>query len=80
MGTYVLGHAKFFGAIIGKCPVCNSYIGSAIGHCDSPYCQAEKLPWWWLDQFGWPIVRITNRPAWHWWARVLVQNLRKVIG
>ena len=36
--SYILGHARFFGAIIGKCPHCNSLIGSAIGKCDSTNC------------------------------------------
>ena len=38
--AYVLGPPKFFGAIIGKCSVCNSLIGSAIGGCDN-----DHTPW-----------------------------------
>lgn len=78
--VYILGHPKFFGRIIGKCQVCNSLIGSAIGRCDSFHCRAAKLPWWLLDAEGWPIVRVTNRPAWLFWLRVLFQNIRKVTG
>ena len=44
-GLYVLGHPKFFGAVIGKCPTCNSLIGSAIGGCDNPYCTAKDTRW-----------------------------------
>ena len=36
--SYILGHSKFFGAIIGNCPHCNSLIGSAIGKCDASHC------------------------------------------
>jgi hypothetical protein len=39
-GSYILGHAKFFGAIIGKCSICNCLIGSAIGRCDT-----DHTPW-----------------------------------
>ena len=76
----IMGHPKFFGAIIGKCEVCNSYIGSAQSRCDSTHCVAAGLQWWAKDQHGWPIERHTNRPAWRYWARVLAQNLRKVTG
>lgn len=76
----IMGHARFFGHIIGTCPECNSAIGSAIGKCDSHWCRAKDLPWWRLDQHGWPIERITNRPAPYFWLRVLAQNIRKVTG
>ena len=39
-GCYILGHPVFMGKLIGKCPICNSMIGSAIGHCDQ-----DHTPW-----------------------------------
>lgn len=39
---YYLGPPEFFGRIVGKCPACNSLIGSSKGVCDSPWCQAKK--------------------------------------
>ncbi len=49
---FILGHEEYFGKIVGKCPVCNSLIGSAQGKCTSSHCTgipldsyaAEKVP------------------------------------
>lgn len=30
------------------------------------------------DKHGWSIVRITNRPWWHYWLAVMFANIRKL--
>ncbi len=39
----------------------------------------KNLPWYMKDKYGWPIERPIDRPIFS-FVRVVVQNIRKVIG
>lgn len=41
--------------------------------------RTSKCPWWRRDRLGWPIETIKGKPASN-FIRILLQNLRKLIG